>query len=434
MRSSAVALLTLILSLAAAFGEAKDKIVPIAEIAQDAVQHSQLTLPGSPPFHLKVRISEVSNASSEFKADVEEYWVSPEKWRRTIQSSGFSQLMIVSDHGVFEQNTGDYYPWWLRDLVTALVEPLPMLEQIKRLPGKVDLPGDSIRSTACFNLQTRSGAPPAQSNLQLAFCFRGQDGLLKAISTPGYRAEFQDYKPFLGKQVARRIVISPRPGTTIAAEILELQPIAKPDEQMFVVDHPTPPAQILKSVEVGEDTARRITVDAPEIKWPAVRSGKVSGLVTLYISADRSGHVREAWLVSSDNAALTDAAREQVMAWRFQPYVNGFPMQMESVLTFAFSTKIENPIPLLTNDQVRKLASRVVEARVPAGASSPGKSFTLRISVDEAGKILAVQNPNQVDPRLFTAGERVLRQWQFRPYIHSGKPDRFDADVTFKVR
>jgi hypothetical protein len=58
----------------------------------------------------------------------------------------------------------------------------------------------------------------------------------------------------------------------------------------------------------------------------------------------------------------------------------------------------------------------------------------LRISVDEAGKILAVQNPNQVDPRLFTAGERVLRQWQFRPYIHSGKPDRFDADVTFKVR
>lgn len=433
MRFTAFLLLSWMLPLAA-LGVPADKIVPIAEAAQHAAEQSQLTLPGSAPFHLKARIAETGDPQSEYRADVEEDWVSPTKWRRSIQAPGFSQVLIVNGEKVSEQNTGDYYPFWLHDLVTAIFEPLPMLEQVKRLQGKVDIPYDSTQSSACLNVQTRSGVPPAQSTLQLSFCFRGRDGLLKAVSTPGYRAEFQDYKPFGKKQVARRILISPRPGTTIAAEILALQAITKQDEQLFVVDQPTPPPQTLKSVEVGEDTARRIIVDAPEIKWPAVRTGKTSGLLTLYVSADRGGQVREAWLVGSDNPAVSDAARDQVLHWRFQPYVNGFPMQMQSVLTFVFEATRGEPIPLLDDAQARKLATRVVEAQVPPGKSSARKTFTLRVSVDEQGKVLGVENPKNIPPSLFNAGDRALRQWRFRPYIHNGKPDRFDADITFKMR
>lgn len=341
MRSTALLVLTYFFPLAA-HGASANKSVPIAETATRAVQQSQLTLPGSVPFHLKARILETSKPQSEYRADVEEYWISPTKWRRTVQSPGFSQVLIVNGDKVSEQNTGDYYPFWLQDLVTALFDPLPMLEQVKRLAGRVDLPSDSPQSTACLNLQTHSGVPPVQSTLQLSFCFRGKDGLLKAVSTPGYRAEFQDYKPFGKKQVARRVLFAP-PGTTLAAQIVELRSATNLDEQLFFVDHPTPAAQRLKSVEVGEDTARKIVADAPEIKWPAVRTGKAKGEVTLYISADRSGQVREAWVVGSDNPAASEAARDQVLRWRFQPYVNGIPMQMQSVLTFAFRSPV---IPL----------------------------------------------------------------------------------------
>lgn len=432
MRSAALLLLGWMIPLVA-YGLPADKIVSIAEAAQHAVEQSQLTLPGSQPFHLKATIAEAGNPRSDYRADVEEFWVSPTKWRRTIQSPGFSQVLIVNGDKVSEQNTGDYYPFWLHDLVTAIFDPLPMLEQVKRLAGRVDLPSDSTQSTACLNLQTHSGVPPAQSTLQLAFCFRGKDGLLKAVSTPGYRAEFQDYRPFGGKQVARRITLSPRPGTTISAEIAELQAAANADEQLFFVDQPTPPAQMLKNVEVGEDTARRIIVDAPDLKWPVVRRGKAAGQLALYISADRSGHVREAWFVGSDNPEVSDAARDQVLRWRFQPYVNGVPMQMESVLTFVFASTLD-PVPVLNDSEARQLATRVVEARVPPGKTSARKTFTLRVSVDEHGKVVGVQNPNNVSSRLFTAGDRALRQWSFRPYTHDGKPDIFDADITFKVR
>jgi len=427
--------LVLACSLAFAIqGVHAEKTVPIADTAQKAVQQSQLTLPDGAAFHLKARIVEPANPQSDYRADVEEYWISPNKWRRSLQAPGFSQVLIVNEGKVSETNTGDYYPFWLNDLVTAMFDPLPMLDQLKRLQGVIELPNDSAQSTSCFNMQTHSGTPPARSTLPLAFCFWGKAGLLKSVVTPGYRAEFLDYKPFGKTQVARRILFDPQPGTSLAAEITALETPSGVDEKMFAVEEATPTAQMLKSVEVGEDTARRIIADGTEIKWPAVRRGKTSGLLTLLVSADRAGHVREAWVLGSENPALSEAARAQVLHWKFQPYVNGVAFQMKSVLTFVFSTTIENPIPLLNNIQARKLAARAVEARIPAGVSMAKKTFTLRIAVDEHGNLLGVQNPNNVDPRLYAAGERALRQWRFRPYSNNGKVDLFDADIIFRIR
>ena len=98
--------------------------------------------------------------------------------------------------------------------------------------------------------------------------------------------------------------------------------------------------------------------------------------MSLYISNDRAGHVREVWPLASDNPELDAAAREQVLRWQYKPYSNGGPSQMEAVLTFAFTTRIENPIPVLTNAEARKLATRVVEAVVAPGKARKGTRFT----------------------------------------------------------
>jgi outer membrane biosynthesis protein TonB len=71
---------------------------------------------------------------------------------------------------------------------------------------------------------------------------------------------------------------------------------------------------------------------------------------------------------------------------------------------------------------------------VPAGKARRGTRFTLRVSVDEAGKVQNVQNPNNVPPALYSAGAAALKKWSFHPYINKGKPDRFYADITFLVR
>jgi hypothetical protein len=71
---------------------------------------------------------------------------------------------------------------------------------------------------------------------------------------------------------------------------------------------------------------------------------------------------------------------------------------------------------------------------VPAGKARKGSKFSLRVSVDEAGKMQAVQNQNNVAPALYAAGTAALKQWRFRPYMNQGVPDRFYADITFQVR
>jgi hypothetical protein len=409
------------------------KVVSVAEAAEHAVQQSKLTLPGGTPFHLKSHIASSGASKPEYSADVEEDWVSPEKWWRTVETAGFSQTLIANGGQVSEKITGDYYPFWLRDMVTALLDPLPMADQLKSMHGQVEIPQDSLKSSSCMNMQLKAGTPPAQNTISYAFCFGGKIGLLQAVVTPGYKAQFDDYLPFKKKMVARTVRAEFMPGTTLTAKVTELTELVNPDEKLFTIEKATPVTEQMKTSQVTEDVARTLALNTPAIVWPAVREGKTSGVMSLYISNDRAGHVREAWPVASGNPELNEGVRGQVLQWQYKPYTNGGPSQMEALLTFAFTTRIENPIPVLSDVEVRKLATRVVEPVVPPGKARKATKFTLRISVDEAGKLQAVLNPNSVAPALYTAGTAALKKWRFHPYLNKGKADRFYADVTFRV-
>ena len=93
-------------------GLAKDSPNPksVAEAMEQASKLSQLTAPGSKPFHLKATIAELDSPDSDYKAEVEMYWVSQDRWRRTLKSPDFSQVMVVNGEKVAEQNQGDSLP------------------------------------------------------------------------------------------------------------------------------------------------------------------------------------------------------------------------------------------------------------------------------------------------------------------------------------
>jgi hypothetical protein len=116
--------------------------VLLADLGDHAMQQSQITLPGGKPFHLKVTIAEKDSRVSDYQATVEEYWVSPTKWRRTITSRDFSQTLVTDGESVFEEDKGDYYPVWLNHFATAIFDPLPMLEQLRQasVPRNAILP------------------------------------------------------------------------------------------------------------------------------------------------------------------------------------------------------------------------------------------------------------------------------------------------------
>ncbi len=146
------------------------------------------------------------------------------------------------------------------------------------------------------------------------------------------------------------------------------------------------------------------------------------------------GHVRETFPLNSDNAGLDDVARQQVQKWQFKPAVSkGVPVQVEGILTFAFNTKIERPVTILSDAEARRLATNTVEPLFKPGAASSGTPVTVRVSVDVDGKLLGVENPNNVPDVLFLAAYDALTQWHFQPYVKDGKPDFYKADITFQV-
>lgn len=406
----------------------------VAEAAQHAVEQSKLTLPGSAPFHLKAKIVEKTNPSSDYKAEIEEYWVSPSKWRRTITSPTFSQARTVNGDDVYEENKGDYFPWWLNDLVTAIFDPLPMIDTLKNINSPLGKPSGGEHSIACARMEAKVGTPPAVNTTYFVLCFEGGHGLIESIVSPGYDADFKKYKSFKGKQVSRLITIDPEPGTTIEASVTELDELTNPDKSMFAVDQPTPIADRLKSIMVSDEaTVHKLIDSAPDILWPTVRSGKTSGVLSMYVSVDRSGRVREAWPLNSDNAGLEDPAREQIKAWRFKTAnSDGQPVQVETVITLPFTTKIGDPILILSDEDARKLASNVVNPVFPPGTPS-GTEVKVQLGVTLDGKVNGVGNPYSVPTPLFMAAAGALRQWHFRPYIRDGKPDIFGADIVFRV-
>jgi len=221
------------------------------------------------------------------------------------------------------------------------LRPVPMLDSLRKVNASMQKPSASEHSNSCARLQMKVGEPPAENNAFLVFCFEGGHGLLESVITPAYDAGFKDYRDFENKKVARRFVIDPEPGTTIEARITQLEELAGRDESQFAVQEAAPPTERMSRTSIPEATRRSLSAYTPDILWPLVRSGKTSGVLSMYVSVDRNGHVRETWPLNSDNVGLEDAARQQVMKWQFKPAkMHDVPVQTETVLTFAFKTKL----------------------------------------------------------------------------------------------
>ncbi|HEX7678629.1 MAG TPA: hypothetical protein VF713_10935 [Thermoanaerobaculia bacterium] len=308
----------------------------LRELPRLAVQKSQLTLPGSVPFHLTATVLNPKDPSDRaHTARIEELWVSPQKWRRKVTTPDFSQLLIVNGGRVHEEITGDYDPNWLRTLVNGLFDPGAPLQGID-LTASDDNP---VRNTkqVCRRFATAVGIAPVSNDVFSTYCFL--NGLLDGVNIPGYVVDYKDYAPFSGKQVSRRVQAYLGGGLYAEARIVELNVLKAPDESLFAITEAHP---LLKTVFVSEQDARAHILDAAPMVWPKIHEGQAVGLASIYVCIDRDGRVRETHNLNNDHPDIADSAREQVMHWRFRQFMSeGVPVQAETILTWAYSTELE---------------------------------------------------------------------------------------------
>ncbi len=327
--------------------------IPIREVAQHSAEITNLTVQSSAPFHLKASVS--SGADPTRQGVIEEYWLSPTQWRRTIETDGFSQTTIVNGKTHYEKNVGDYFPSALRVISESLLQPIPDSLQQALSQSKVKLkfnPGLSAKAEYCDANLSRTGTPPAENSVLLSVCFSGDPASISSIAMPGYHVEFKDRQPFGKLLVARHLTSGSMPetngsavttGPTVTvweARITDLSAISEPDESLFFAPKNTPEARRFKLFQTDEQEARQQFKNLPKLDWPAVHEGETSGVITIYVSLDKTGRAREAWPLRSDNPEISVAACEQMMDWRFgEGHETGRFVQLETLFTFFFQTQ-----------------------------------------------------------------------------------------------
>lgn len=421
---------------AAAPAQIQHSTVPLGDAIERALKNGSLTFGDARPFHIRLSVSEPENPQSPYVGSIEEWWSSPEQWRREVRGKGaLHQTIVVSGGKKTEKDEGDYYPLWLRNFEVAILDPIPypdawkvkgaVIEQITMPNGAKSSPNVRAQS----KIGTGDRATDAFSNISF-----DQEGRLSFFGSPRYAMEFHDYRDFGKKQIARRLVDNPESGTTLVGEVQVLEDLSKTSNlaQLFA---PLPTNEDrFETASPDSQQMERLTEGNPPIVWPTVRSGHTHGHLAMYISADAEGNVREAWPLNSDNAGLEDPARDQVRKWKLKPAVDstGNHVQVDGGLGFVFDTKIEDPLPVVRGSQIDDLSSGCgYNPTLPAGLLPSGTTFTIRVGVNEQGKLTGESYPPNVPWNVVQKAELHTMNCRFKPYVVNGKATYYAVEFIF---
>lgn len=423
-----------------AFAQTQRTSVPLGDAIGKALERSSLTAKGIRPFHIRVAISEPENPQSPYQGTIEEWWLSPDRWRREVtDKDGTHQTIVVSAGRQTEADQGEYFPLWLRSFVSALFDPVPDASKWTAAGITIDqttLP-NGMKSDACARAKSQLGNGNRATDAFSTVCFDGE-GRLKFVGSPRYSMEFSDYRSFSKKQIPHKFVDDPEPGTKLVGAVNLLEEIKSPDKALFT---PLPTQDNrFQSVTVPTSQLAQLTESATPITWPTVHSGNTRGHLAVYIGVDSNGRVREAWPLNSDNAGLEDSARDQIKNWKINPVVgdSGTPVQIDGGLGFYFDTAVADPLPVLSDRDARELATNIVEPKLPPNTLPKGTRYRVRIAVDATGKFAGggagdTEIPGTVKapgPGVFAA-IMAMHEWKFKPLLRNGKPQYFLADMVF---
>lgn len=311
--------------------------IRVGDALKKAREASCLTCGDGSPFHLKATVQPVSKFIPEYTAEIEEYWVSPTKWRREIHSPGFEQTIVVNDGKRYEHASSDYYPKWLDDIVVALFEVAP--EYATNRVGKLQ---NTVQTGQAANVRYQ----PSSTDGTVVNSWGGgvefdAKGRLTWISGELFSARFADYKTFHGKQVAQRVETFPLvPHGDVLASV-QINSFDGTDENRFAVDRPTARDEQVRLVYMDEVEYRKLATNHPEMKWAPLTRRPTSGTLSLHIITDKTGKVREVNFLTSNNMDMRSSAESLVRQWQFKPFlVDGIPAEVSTTMTFAYEAKL----------------------------------------------------------------------------------------------
>jgi hypothetical protein len=341
----------LCLSAATACGQGRLQIQHVSEPAgktlDKALEHSALIQPSSKPFHVRLEIHAIPAnknvpasalpSAETYSATIDEVWVSPNEWVRTVKASSVQQTVVMNATGMHYVATGDYFPNWLRCFVTALVDPVPNAAQFDKANGNISyivLPNGG-RSNPELHGEFMLGVAPAQQINFTDVDFFPDMKRIQFVLVPGYSMLFDDYQPFRKLEVPRKLTHEMTHDVSLEGSVVTLEDAPAPDTKMFETPTDTTEKDPLQNLTVSAAQLMTLGGHKADLAWPAQIPGK--GMFTVWVCLDRAGKIREYHTMNTDLSGFAADMAKQLEGRQWSaPTQSGSPIQVMGAIVYAY--------------------------------------------------------------------------------------------------
>ena len=336
-----------------------------------AVEKSTLDQAGTRPFHLKASFapSQERDRNTNRVGEIEIWWQGPNKWRRELRSPEFHQIAIQNGDHHWEKDDGDYFPDWLRELVVAIMQPVPL---------SMDVLSKRVKTAEVRHLMGQTNVDwdpsPAFSNEQAngkgGVAIMDKTGLLLYTNGPAFGGLYHDFKDFHGRMIAYTVASG---YIEVTAKLTLLEDLGSAPDELFNADAPGNDPQPIETLVLSEGELRQNLLPGTQFVWPAIKDGPLEGNVGTEVALDRTGKVREMRQPIAENSAVNDAASAGFKTMQFRPFLrNGIPVQVIGRINERF--KSVRPAGVETFASAQSYFERGRKASfLAAGATSPYK-------------------------------------------------------------
>lgn len=288
---------------------------------QRADDQMNLRMPGSTPFHMKVKfhalpgiVLDKEESSQIISGDgtYEETWVAPKRWRREVTLGSYHAIEVQSETARKMQASSDYEPSRILMLLDALLYPIPRdLFSPSLMKGH---PRWKIENGAVGGLSyvkiSRTSGPHDDVH---AYLFLPNGGLVQSIEV-GIVTSWQDQIIFGGKLVPRRFGIQGGTRDLLTADVT-IGPAGTVDAGAFELPgEPAEPGMTLRPVHEYEYS---LSIPMTTYSYSGDRERGFRGIVRQIL--DRHGVTKEVEVLYSPNPDAAALILPLIRGDRFHP-------------------------------------------------------------------------------------------------------------------
>ena len=294
------------------------------------------------PWYLKIE-AQINNTDGKptDKATIEEWWGSENLDKRVYTTAKGKTTYLRKDDRTYRSDGYEYPGYFLDQLSTEIVNPVPFAKPIEKASVKKEDFGKVSLDCLEFDPPVVVIAPPYKPSvypkLTTQYCVSPEGDVLRAI----LGADHIDFlRNTLGKFQDRAVAIdvTARAGNIVRATAHIAALTSKPlPPDVFSTDgliaQPSEPRSIPSGVMAGKLLSKQAPV-YPEL----AKRQHVQGVVYLHAFIGKEGTIHSLELLSSPNSILNRAATDAVQQWTYQPYLlNGNPVEVETTIEVHFS-------------------------------------------------------------------------------------------------